>query len=377
MKNQFPKSWLLAMVLISLGITSADSAEPISFSLKADETAAFFPTDASFDEKAGQWLVPIHGWVHEVDQSVVRKHAAAEVLEQKFGLLLTAQSEPFFSERMDLLFADNERGKRLWIRLCGEKFTLDESEPNGHTHTMLSISADLVSVCAEAGYLHYQLLLSPEDAQQITGRVRLLSRNGISLISDIDDTVKITEVTHRERLLDNTFYQPFRAVPGMPEAYQQLAQHGVQLHFVSSSPWQLYPVLETFREQANLPDASYALKYLRFRDSDFFNLFKSGEETKPQQIEALLQRFPNRKFILVGDSGEQDPEVYAQMLREHPEQILGFAIRAIDGTDQQARYERIFQGLTSGRIMVFQDPAHLPGFVASLFPDNKFPSPSD
>lgn len=362
------------MALFFLGTTSAHLAETTSLSLKADETVVFFPTDANFDEKTGQWQVPIHGWVYEVDQSVLRKHAAAEVLEQKFELLLTAESEPIFSERIDLLFADNERGKRLRIRLCGEEFVLNESEPNGHTHSTLSISSNVVSDCADAGYLHYQLLLSPEDTRQLTGRIRLLSHNGFSLISDIDDTVKITEVTHRELLLDNTFYRPFRAVPGMPYAYQQLAQNGVQLHFVSSSPWQLYPVLETFRKQANLPDASYALKYLRFRDSDFFNLFKSGEETKPQQIEALLRRFPSRQFILVGDSGEQDPEVYAQMLRKHPKQVLGFAIRTMGGTDQKTRYDRIFQGLASGRIMVFQDPAHLPGFVASLLPDKKPPS---
>ncbi|TDQ45909.1 uncharacterized protein DUF2183 [Permianibacter aggregans] len=364
--NQPPKPWAVAMALFSLGTTSANSAEPVSFSLKVDETAVFFPTDASFDEKAGQWQVPIHGWVYEVEQSVVRKHAAAEVLEQKFELLLTAESEPIFSERVDLLLADNERGKRLWIRLCGEKFALNESEPNGHTHTMLSISADVASVCADAGYLHYQLLLSPEDTQQVTGRVRLLSHNGFSLISDIDDTVKITEVTHRERLLDNTFYQPFRAVPGMPAAYQRLAQNGVQLHFVSSSPWQLYPVLEAFREHVNFPDASYSLKYLRFRDSDFFNLFKSGEETKPQQIEALLQRFSGRQFILVGDSGEQDPEVYAQMLRQYPEQVLGFAIRLIDDSDQEARFEALMRGLDEKKALWFRDPERLPLFFASL-----------
>lgn len=358
-------------VLVSglIGVPLAYASDAVSFPLSTDENLVFFPTDASLDRESASWRIPIHGWVFEVSERVVRKNTAALILERQFGLKLQAENEPYFSERINLLFADNERGKAFWIHLCDRDFQLSASEPNGHFHGRLTIPAEMVARCQSDGQLPFHLLTAKDDNRQFRGTVRLLPPEGVSLISDIDDTVKVTEVTNRKQLLDNTFYQPFRAINGMPAAYQQIADMGVALHFVSSSPWQLYPTLEQFRNLVSLPPASYSLKNVRFRDRDFFNLFKSGDETKPKQIEALLQRFPHRQFILIGDSGEQDPEVYAAMLRRYPEQILGFAIRSIDGTDQQARYERLFHDLSAGRIMVFQDPAPLPGFVADLLQD--------
>ncbi|MDF2177628.1 DUF2183 domain-containing protein [Aliiglaciecola sp. CAU 1673] len=349
-----------------LSLFNLQAADVPSFPLSEDETVVFFPSDASFDANRDQWQIPIHGWVYQNPQSVARKALAASLLEGKYQLRLTAEIEPIFSERINLLFADNERGKSFWIRLCNKDLPLAASAPNGHFQSMLTIPAYEVAQCASEGYLSFHLLTAPDDKRQFFGRVRLLAPLGTSIISDIDDTVKITEVTNRAALMNNTFYQPFQAVPGMPEAYRQLAQLGLQFHFVSSSPWQLYPVLEAFRQQSMLPPASYALKNVRFRDTDFFNLFKSGKETKPAQIESILQRFPQRHFILIGDSGEQDPEVYAQMLRRYPQQVLGFAIRLLDGANQQARFDALLQGLDTRRILLFNDPVQLPEFVAAL-----------
>ena len=80
---------------------------------------------------------------------------------------------------------------------------------------------------------------------------------------------------------------------------------------------------------SGFPWATFNLKAVRFRDETLLDLFKKGTETKPLIIKGILDRYPGRTFILVGDSGEQDPEVYAALLREYPNQVLQAYIRNV------------------------------------------------
>jgi phosphatidate phosphatase APP1 len=74
----------------------------------------------------------------------------------------------------------------------------------------------------------------------------LIGPKGLSVVSDIDDTIKISSVTVKEELMANTFFRPWRAVPGMAALYQQWGQEGAVFHYVSNSPWPLETVLEFF-----------------------------------------------------------------------------------------------------------------------------------
>jgi len=190
--------------------------------------------------------------------------------------------------------------------------------------------------------------------------VRLIPPQGYSVISDIDDTVKESEVRDRRQLLNNTFYRDFRAVPGMPSLYRQLAARSVPIHFVSSSPWQLYQPLHDFADQAGFPPSTMSLKMVRFRDRTLFNLFKSGTATKPEQIEAILRRYPQRQFILIGDSGEQDPEVYGDIARRFAAQIHRVLIRQLqDQGDEIERYRAAFREIGEDRWQLFQRPEEI------------------
>lgn len=82
--------------------------------------------------------------------------------------------------------------------------------------------------------------------------------------------------------------------------------------------------------------------------------------TKPRAIEPLLHAYPARKFVLIGDSGEQDPEVYAKMARQYPQQIVRIYIRNV--TDEPAdstRYQKCFEGLPPKLWRIFEDPRSL------------------
>ena len=208
--------------------------------------------------------------------------------------------------------------------------------------------------------MRFFAVTSKRETRIFEGSVRLFPGSGVSVISDIDDTVKITNVTDRRQLLENTFFKPFEAVPGMAALYRDLEAQGASLHFVSSSPWQLYEPLTEFLDAAGFPDATLNLKSVRLRDETLFDLFKKGTETKPLQIEPILERYPGRKFILVGDSGEQDPEVYGDIARRYPGSIRRILIRNLDGGKPgDERYREAFRDLPAASWQLFDDAREL------------------
>jgi phosphatidate phosphatase APP1 len=90
------------------------------------------------------------------------------------------------------------------------------------------------------------------------------------------------------------------------------------------------------------------------------DLFKSPERHKRAAIAPLLARYPNRRFVLVGDSGEQDPEIYGALAREHPQQIVRVLIRDVTGESADApRYRQILAGLPDGLVQIFNEPAEI------------------
>ncbi|WP_163830670.1 phosphatidate phosphatase App1 family protein [Spartinivicinus ruber] len=326
--------------------------------IKPDETIQFFHTSAWYDETLQLWHIPIHGWVYEPEESMVRKQIIAKTLQAKYNLKATSKhSENNFAKRVNLLIADNERNKQVIIVIGKQRYALPKSAANGHFKGIITLTKPQVDHIKENGQLDFYAILSSQDQRRFSGKVALVSPEGISVISDIDDTVKVSQVTDHTALMDYTFFQDFIAVKGMSALYQNWSQQGAMFHFVSSSPWHLYQPLVEFAKTAGYPWASYSLKNIRFKDETIFNLFKKGTETKPQQIEPILQAYPKRHFILVGDSGEQDPEVYGELMRKYPEQITKILIRNVDNSSTtDSRYKKAFSNVAVDKWQLFISP---------------------
>ncbi|KAF9954677.1 hypothetical protein BGZ72_004405 [Mortierella alpina] len=159
------------------------------------------------------------------------------------------------------------------------------------------------------------------------GIVNLIEPEGISIISDIDDTIKETNVTAGARIiLRNTFLKDMQEVEGMARVYKSWWNCGAAIHYVSNSPWQLIPSLLDFFHTHMFPPGS---AHLRMHDSVLRTYFTTPGENKRRCIREILLDFPDRKFILVGDSGEIDLEIYTEMAVAHPGQILKIFIRDI------------------------------------------------
>ena len=322
-------------------------------SLDDDENVVLFRTAGWLNQDTQEWHLPIHGWVYEPAQSTARKAVFETILDEKFGLTPNDKTESNLGRRLSLLIADNERGKSLIANLAGREYALPPSAENGHFESTIVVPAADIAKFIVDGRIEYRV-------GTVTGEIRLVESTGLSVISDIDDTVKISDVTDKASLMEHTFLLDFMTAPGMADKYREWAKAAVSFHFVSSSPWQLYPPLTEFLDDASFPWATLSLKAVRFRDETFFDLFKKGTETKPVAIKKVLLAYPDRDFVLVGDSGEQDPEVYAALIREFPDQVKAIYIRNVTGeTADNDRFKAVFGDVEPDLWALFDDPAGL------------------
>lgn len=165
-----------------------------------------------------------------------------------------------------------------------------------------------------------------------TEEVRVIEPTGISMISDIDDTIKHSAISSgAKEIFRNTFIRDLGdlTIEGVKEWYTKMADLGVRFHYVSNSPWQLYPVLVNFFTEASLPSGSFHLKQY---SGMLQGIFEPVAERKKGTLERIMRDFPNRRFILVGDSGEADLELYTDLVQSNTKQILGVFIRDVTTT---------------------------------------------
>jgi len=160
-------------------------------------------------------------------------------------------------------------------------------------------------------------------------------------------------VLDKKTLMKNTFTREFKPVFGMAQVYQHWSGQGYNFHYVSASPWQLYPALQKFLNDRRFPAGSMHLKLVRLKDKSLFNLFDSPEEGKLPTITRLMSQYPQRRFILVGDSGEKDPEIYADIARRYPARVVRIFIRDI--RQDLPRLRGIFRDLPQDIWYAFND----------------------
>lgn len=185
------------------------------------------------------------------------------------------------------------------------------------------------SIRASLDFVPNWIRVLASEKLSATEKVHITEMRGVSLISDIDDTIKHSAIASGAReIFRNTFIRDLKdlTIQGVKEWYCQMASLGVQLHYVSNSPWQLYPLIRSYFSLAGLPQGSFHLKQYT---GMLQGIFEPAAERKKGSLDKILADFPERKFILVGDSGEADLEVYTDVVMENPGQILAVFIRDV------------------------------------------------
>jgi len=172
--------------------------------------------------------------------------------------------------------------------------------------------------------------------------VKIIEPDGVSLISDIDDTIKRSNISGGAReIFRNTFVRDLADlnIEGVREWYGRMHELGVSIHYCSNSPWQLFPVLASYFLQAGLPPGSLHLKQY---SGMLQGIFEPVAERKRSTLDRLMLDFPQRKFILVGDSGEADLEVYTELAAANPKRILAIFIRDVTTPEQTDFFDKSF-----------------------------------
>lgn len=156
----------------------------------------------------------------------------------------------------------------------------------------------------------------------------------LGVISDIDDTIVWSNVTRKLRMLsmlmrsNARIRKPFKGVAAFYRALHEGASGDARnpVFYVSSSPWNLYIPLVDFLQFQQLPRGP-----LMLRDFGDHLLFRGVEAHahKRRRIEKVFETYPDVPFVLIGDSGERDPEIYAELVGAHSGRVRTIYIRNV------------------------------------------------
>jgi len=276
--------------------------------LHDDEQLIFFPSFARQTDTG--WTLALHGWVHEPES----RRILGAILRRAVGIdrdALTEAERATYRERTRYFLPDNERRKVITLQVGALRRVSPPTAANGQFKLdwkLTAVEFDSLSISNRA--IAVSALLATNDTRVFVGSVHVISNRGLSVISDIDDTIKISEVRDHDALLLNTFCRPFKAAPGMAQLYRDWEARGAQFHYVSASPWQLYIPLAEFLGKTGFPAGTFHMKEFRVKDRTFLSLLADPQAYKLGMITPLLEQFPHRRFVMVGDSGEKDPEIY-------------------------------------------------------------------
>ena len=171
------------------------------------------------------------------------------------------------------------------------------------------------------------VLVPPQDAEY-------------GIISDIDDTVVKTTATNLLAMSRNTFFHnahtrlPFA---GVSEFYRslQLGRNGKRnnpFFYVSSSPWNLYDLLVDFLDLNDIPEGPLLLRDFGL-DANKESSGHMGHKFK--EIKQILEVYPHLNFVLIGDSGQEDPAIYREIVSKFPGRILAIYIRDVQLAERE------------------------------------------
>lgn len=202
----------------------------------------------------------------------------------------------------------------------------------------LSISFDDVTSSVEVlsnNEFPAQMLIPPASAEY-------------GVISDIDDTILHTGVASRLkwRVIVNTAFKSVHqrtSLAGAPAFYQKLhlgkSGHAANpMFYVSNSPWNLYKYLEHFIRKAGFPKGPILLRDFR---GPFDKTPKPEKPHKQREIRNILKTYPHLKFVLIGDSGEHDVDIYLEVAQQFPEQILAVYLRSVKHKKKMERVSAV------------------------------------
>lgn len=172
-----------------------------------------------------------------------------------------------------------------------------------------------------------------------------------AVVSDIDDTIVVTKSTELFRQMAILFGDGARdrvPFPGVPALYRALVRGPDDrgrnpIFYVSMSGWNLYDLLEEFMDVNEIPPGPLFLSDLRLVEDR--SPVMASQNHKFDNIDLLLRTYPELPFVLIGDSGMHDPELYAKLVEAHPGRVRAVYIHDVSDPERDREVERIARRL--------------------------------
>lgn len=168
--------------------------------------------------------------------------------------------------------------------------------------------------------------------------------NTLGIVSDVDDTVQVSRVTDTSELLANTLFKnpaQREAVAGAAGFYRRLAAANpapaaAPIVYLSATPRQLHANVAAFLAHNDFPPG--VLLTRKVTDDRSSDPLTDTFAYKTAKIEELFARLPQVRFVLIGDDGEHDPEIYAALRARHPQRVSAVWIRRLHPDPARKRY---------------------------------------
>ncbi|OAP65405.1 hypothetical protein AYL99_01377 [Fonsecaea erecta] len=184
----------------------------------------------------------------------------------------------------------------------------------------------------------------------LKSNTRFVGPEGWGVISDIDDTIKVTMTPSPTGILQSTFADVPKTTPGMPDFYKVLDES------LKSPAW--------FYLSAS-PDTDPPRCLMDVLGGILQSLTQGVKDYKTDRIEKIQSWLPNRKFVCIGDSTQSDPEAYAAMYAKYPDWIKAIYIRKVieaphmEAKNKNQRFIDAFKDVPDQVWRVFMDPKEL------------------
>ncbi len=262
--------------------------------------------------------------------------------------------------------SDEIRNVAINLKLPDGQVIETSTDQEGYYHLELNIST-LPEYLDKEGWITYFVSYKEENIKKEISNHNSFSSEMLipskeaeyGIISDIDDTILHTGVASffKWRVIANTIFKNFdkrTAIEGTVKFYKKLhlGKNGAPINpffYVSNSPWNLYDYLSAFFKKNYFPKGPILLRDFR---TPFDKTPKPKMPHKQSEILNLLNMYPEMKFILIGDSGEKDADIYTKIAEEFPGRILAIYLRTVNHRRKEKRIKKIIQSYKASPILL-------------------------
>ncbi|CAM1509283.1 Fc.00g030220.m01.CDS01 [Cosmosporella sp. VM-42] len=360
-----PKSpaMILPAVNIDGWLSRLANLNPWGKAVNEKDIVWLFDNTTYRSSRTGNWEAEFVAAVFEQDPKC-KVVDIVESIAKTLGLAKESEECKTIEKRITPFLWDIQAMRVFRLDHQGRDLRLGPTSLNGITTNTLEVAHD------NGGSLTQAKARVPRGVKGILDMQTYYAEpEGWGIISDIDDTIKLTMTSDPLGILRETFVNPPTPITGMPELYseiQSILPEDTPWFYLSASPYNLYPLLRGFRDKFYPPGT------MILRDSSWKTiagllsaLTMGTEEYKVDRMKKVNSWLPERKMIVIGDSTQSDPEAYGELYRTVPGWINLILIRkatdvaayGIDEKNEPERFKKAFKGIPREAWHVFEDPS--------------------